>query len=345
MNEICGFDLRGTAVHKTSRRSKWWFFVAAAGCVASLGAQPGFGQEGGLFPQPLEVEHRLVQIDGDGRFEGDPVKDTYVGSAIVSERPDGSRLVIDLERREMTEISPKDGTYWSIDFDRFADLRARLARLAGPTERPAAVLVPKGGKSAAPSAAKALPAFELLVEELAPGAGGLGLKSASSAGDPGTAVWRSAGLQHFAVKARQAAGEGAATAAPGEAVMEVWVDPQRRFSPAASAALARFESDAFAPGAAPAAVPFEKVLAVVRGASGNALAVRTVRPLEVAGRAVGTLETEVLAVREATDFDAAKLRVPEGLRRRPHPLEMALQQLEQEERINAALAGKSSDQP
>lgn len=344
MNEMIGFDLRGTAVHKTSRRSNWWNFVVAAGCVASLCAAPGFGQEGGLFPQPFEVEHRLVQIDGDGRFEGDPVKDTYVGSAIVSERPDGSRLVIDLERREMTEISPKDGTYWSIDFDRFADLRARLARLAGPAERPAAVLVPKAGKSASP-AAEAGPAFELVAEELGPGAGGLGLKSASSAGDPGTAVWRSEGLQHFAVKARQAAGEGAATAAPGEAVMEVWVDPQRRFSPAASAALARFEADAFAPGAASPAVPLEKALAAVRGASGNALAVRTVRPLEVAGRAVGTLETEVLAVRETTDFDAAKLRVPEGLRRRPHPLEMALQELEQEERINAALAGKSSDLP
>lgn len=329
---------RGNEVRHNSRTRSWsgWLLL-----VALTGTAGPAGAEDELFPQPFAVEHRLVQVDQDGRFEGDQVVDTYLRSSIVSERPDGSRLVIDLVRREMTEIRPQDGVYWSIDFDRFAALRARLAQIAGPKpkESPSssAVLLKAAGTAAAPAAEPAFEVEEVLAMES--GTSGsfaapdreLRTKSASGEGSLLPVSQR-----HFVVK----------TSGQESAAIEVWVDPARRFSPAASAALARFEADAFtAPSRESSGPPLAKALAAVRSQSGAALALRTVRPLFLGSRQVGTLATEVLAVRNLDSVDEAKLRVPEGLRRRPHPLELALQQLEQEERINDALAGKSQDLP
>lgn len=306
-------------------------FLRGALFAGILLAAPAWGQETTLFPEPLEVEHRLVQTDPDGTFTGDPVKDTYIGNFLVSERPDGSRLVVDLLRREMTEIRPQEGSYWTIGFDRFADLRRRLALIAGP--RAAAGLAPRTLESA--------PAERIAVEEIAGE-----LASAPRLTAAGEAPEPPPGRRRFRVAlaggAEREAGAAAAEAPAGQ-WLEVEVDPRRQFSAAASEALARYEEDAFASAERGAgSLPFEKALAAVRARSGRALAVRTVRPLHAGGRRIGTLETEVLASRPAEGFDESKLRVPEGLERRPHPLETALLMLEQEQRIDDALAGKVS---
>ncbi len=306
--------MRGLDVNPIFRARTWLFLSLAFGSALHA-------QESTLFPQAFEVEHRLVQVDADGRFEGDPVKDTYFGSYIVSERPDGSRLVVDLERREMTEIRPKEGVYWAIDFDRFADLRARIARLMSP----------KGAADVATLAKKSVTApAQLEVKEVA--------ASASSSRLPAGLAVNEAGLRHFEVQLE--ADPGASEPGPK---MEVWVDSGRRFSVAASEALDRFESDAFAaPSQEGLSLSAEKALSAVRKVSGQALTLRTVLPLMLGSREVGSLETEVLSARDLDSFDAEKLKVPEGLKRQSHPLERVLQQLEDEERINDALAGRSS---
>jgi hypothetical protein len=294
--------------------------------AAGLLAAPALGQENAYFPQPFEVEHRLVQEDPDGRFESDPVKDTYVGNFVVTERGDGSRLVVDLARREMTEIRPQDGSFWTIEFDRFADLRRRLARIAGP--RAAASLELRGGES---QAATGAPRAALEVEELPAAGPRLELRD----GQAGGAGEQRAEKRRF----RVAPAAEQKDAMPAGRWLEVEVDPSRQFSPAASEALARYEAEAFASERS-GAWPAEKALAAVREKSGRALAVRTVRPLYAGSRQVGSLETEVLASRQVDDFDQRKLLVPEGLKRRPHPLELALAQLEQEARIDDLLAGR-----
>ena len=101
--------------------------VVAMSLGLGLGLLPRLAgaQAGSLFPQPFQVRHHLVQDDGDGsRFASDTVTDTYGGSWIISERPDGSRLVVDLTRREVTGIQPDKGTYWTVSFDRLGELPA-----------------------------------------------------------------------------------------------------------------------------------------------------------------------------------------------------------------------------
>ena len=89
-------------------------------------------QPGPLFPEAFRVEHHLVQDDGDGsRFVGEAVVDTYGGSWIVSQRPDGSRLIVDFARRELTEVRVDRGVYWTVSFGRFAELRSRLRAAQG----------------------------------------------------------------------------------------------------------------------------------------------------------------------------------------------------------------------
>src|SRR3954468_13001252 len=89
-------------------------FRLAALLALAIPAAAG-AQLGPLFPEPFRVEHHLVQDDGDGsRFVGEPVTDTYGGSWIVSQRPDGSRLIVDLVRRELTEVRTAKGVYWTV---------------------------------------------------------------------------------------------------------------------------------------------------------------------------------------------------------------------------------------
>jgi hypothetical protein len=205
-------------------------------------------QTGPLFPEPFRVEHHLVQDDGDGnRFESEPVVDTYGGSWIVSQRPDGSRLIVDLERREMTEVRPADGTYWTVSFDRFAELQARLRAAHGIPE-------------AAPQKKAAASASTGPVVTEAPA----DLRSAS-------ALASKPGVRHLRV-ARQ--GEASSS-------LDVWVDPSLRLTPGALMALDAL--DAATSGRREDASP-GRLLAAARSHAAGAIPVRTVRPLAAAGQ-------------------------------------------------------------
>lgn len=215
--------------------------IALFGLV--LAATSG-AQTGPLFPEPFQVEHHLVQDDGDGnRFTGEPVVDTYGGSWIVSQRPDGSRMIVDLERREMTEVRPSDGTYWTVSFDRFAELQTRLRAAQGLAK-------PEDPKKAA-VAASSVVVTEVQGE----------MRSA-------------AGLSAKAGVRRLQVAQGGARA------LEVWVDPSVRLTPAALAAMDALESAASgrredAPG---------RLLAAARSHAAGAVPVRTVRPLAASGQ-------------------------------------------------------------
>lgn len=217
--------------------------IALVGLALAVGAG---AQAGPLFPEPFQVEHHLVQDDGDGnRFTGEPVVDTYGGSWIVSQRPDGSRLIVDLERREITEVRTADGTYSTVSFDRFAELQARLRAAQGlatpeETEEPKKV-----------TAAAAIVVAETQGEMRS--AAGLSAK---------------AGVRRLRV------------AKEGSTAMEVWVDPSVKLTPAALAAMDALESAASgrredAPG---------RLVAAARSHAGGAVPVRTVRPLPASGQ-------------------------------------------------------------
>ena len=124
--------------------------LCAAGGLAQSAAPSAGGAA--LFPAPFAVEHGVVQTDADGtRFASEPVTDYYGGSWIVSVRPDGSRLVVDLARRELTEIRPDRSTYSVLSFSRFAELKARLGRAerAPGAQDAAAEARPAGGEQPA----------------------------------------------------------------------------------------------------------------------------------------------------------------------------------------------------
>lgn len=302
--------------------SRSLLFFAALFSAAGVLAQPsGNGPVAGeLFPQALAVEHQLIERELDGTvFYGEPVRDTYGGSWIVSERPDGSRLVIDLVRREMTEIRPAEGIYWSIGFEAFANLRGKIVRLEGsePERNPGVV-----ARAAAPE-----PELELVELQ-----GAVALRS----GTPAASMEQE--VRRFAVKPK----------GNEKFVAEVWVDPRFRFSEAAQVALESFERNALGnPGSGD---PLEagKLMASVRRQTSGALPVLTVLPVyraaraEAPGEKVGEREDRVLKTARLEAFPAELVQVPEGLLRVSHPLESILVALEAQAEVDAALAGKKA---
>ncbi len=311
------------------------FRCVRAGAVAlAVAAAPAAAQGGPLFPRPFLAEHHLVQTDGDGsRFQTEPVTDYYGGSWIVSVRPDGSRLVVDLARREVTGVQPKSGTYWSLSFDRLADLADRLARaekLGAP--QPAEDAQDAGEATAAKAAAGA----ELIVQEL-PGA-------ARRSAAPGAAVAERPGVEHLRVVERSRADDATAG-------VEVWVDPEVRLGAAAMDALAAFESalggpkppaakSARAPGEDREPLPVGRYLALARAHAAGALPVRTVRTVgDGPASARARLEDVTTRLEPIDDFPEDLVTVPEGLRRVPHPLEAAVAYLETTAQQDRAMSG------
>ncbi len=302
---------------------------------------------GPLFPEPFRVAHRLIQDDGDGtRFEGEAVVDTYGGSWIVSQRPDGSRVIVDLVRRELTEVRPDKGTYWTVSFSRFAELQQRMRELRTSNA------TPLGGEGKAPAgksdrqAGEAPAPFELEVtEEPAAGAAKSGRAEgfSGSAGPAGPAA--KPGVRRLKVARKGApAGEGA---------LEVWVDPSLRMSAAAVAAVANLESDVLAaPGggdkSASAGVEAApgRYLAAARTQGQGALPVRTLRPAAPAAEgkpAQGRIEDVATQVERLERFPNDLVEIPEGTRRTPHPLEAVVRFLEEEAERNAAMAGRGAE--
>jgi hypothetical protein len=298
---------------------------------------------GPLFPEPFRVEHRLIQDDGDGaRFEGEPVVDTYGGSWIVSQRPDGSRVIVDLARRELTEVRPEKGTYWTLSFDRFSELqyRMRAARTSVPEAGAETTKVAAGAK-ARPLGSAAEGGLVLVVTEEAPGSaikaasGGNGAVSAPSIDSPAGRP----GVKHFRVARKDAPTR--------EGALEVWVDPSIRLSPAAVSAVAALESDVLAmPGssekssAVTASAAPGRYLAAARVQGAGALPVRTVRPAaQPEGFAAqGRIEDVATKVERLERFPGDLVAVPEGLRRTPHPLEAVVRFLDEEAERNAAMS-------
>jgi hypothetical protein len=319
----------------------------AAAILASLVPAASSAQTGALFPDAFVVEHHLIQDDGDGSlFTSEPVVDTYGGSWMVSVRPDGSRVIVDLARREMTGIEPEKGSYWTVSFDQLAQLQARLAR----TELPA------GEDSPPPTAAVARAATtpaapDLAVVEVALAAADSRVTRLRTASSGGPA---SASLRHLRVAQSSAAGAPSAGAA-----MDIWVDAGLRLRAPALDALEELETALAGPASAtrsgaaaatsdqpptrsatPASSP-GRYLAAARRHAGGAFPVRTSRPLVIRsdGSTLGRIEDVALRLERLERFPSALAEIPEGLKRVPHPLEAVVRFLEEDALRSAALAG------
>ena len=287
--------------------------------LAAGGLQARSG--GGLFPEPFVVEHHLVQTDADGDvYAGEPVTDTYGGSWIVSQRGDGSRVVIDLARREITEIRPAEGVYHGLSFDRFAELRSEIARF-------------EAGFPSAESA-KALAAAEPAEEpefEVTESPGGTLKARTSGLPESANALLANPGVRHLRVELRSAASES----------MDVWCDADVKLTPGALVALERFELEVLG---APSwlgskRVPAARFLAAARRHAAGAVPIRTVRPIDLGapgpektgGAGRGTVEDVTVRLERLEAFPLELVEVPDGLRRTAHPMEAMAAFAEKEE--------------
>lgn len=274
---------------------------------------------GTLFPQPFVVEHQLIQTDPDGSaFATDPVTDYYGGSWIVSVRPDGSRLVIDLARRELTEVRPEQGTYWTVSFSRLAELQEALARAEGTITHIAAEPEPK--RDAAP---------EFTITESAARA-----RSDEPQIPQAKAVMARSGIRHLLVALKDATPEAPA--------LEVWMDPQIALGPAAIAAMMRFEEEVVGARAGKTReVPPSRYLAEARQHAGGAFPIRTRRTIAgPEGTLQGTIEDLATRLEPLESFPLELVRIADGLKQIPHPLEAVVAFAEQEAAIRDAMAGE-----
>jgi hypothetical protein len=309
--------------------------VAALGLALAATALPA-QSAGPIFPEPFRIEHHLEQTDADGnRFVSEPVVDTYGGSWIVSERPDESRLVVDLARRELTEVRPDKGTYWTLSFDRFADLQRRL-RVAQGLETRAAESPDSEGVEAKGSALGSEPdsASPLVVREL-PRAAGAAARSGSASSDAAPAPESRASVRRLRVSRDND---------PADAAVEVWVDSSVRLPARALAALESFES-ALGGGAsreAPTGTDAPGLfVAAARSHAQGAIPVRTARPVALSeeGVALGRIEDVATRLERLEELPRTLIEIPEGFRRVAHPLEAAVRYLEEEREIDRAMSG------
>jgi len=267
-------------------RPSFALLVLAASAVARA-------QSSEPFPAPFVVEHHAVDGSlGGTPVTGETVRDTYGGSFLVSERPDGARTIVDFARREVTEVRPKEGTYWSLSFGRFAELRRRLE--AAESDEAAPRVRAQAGAERPP----------VRVETVAEGGGGASRNALST---------RSSAERHL-----RASVEGGPS-------LEVWVDPSApRLTAGAVAALAEFERSVL--GASGGGVGPADLLEAVRRNEGGAFAVRTRRRVGRVPAASGDrfLESVVTKVSPVPSLPPTLVAVPEGLRRVPSPLEVVV---------------------
>jgi hypothetical protein len=268
---------------------------------------------GKLFPQPFLVEHHLVQTDTDGSvMVGEPVVDRYGGSWLVSERPDGSRLVIELAARTITEIDANAGTYSVITFDQLAELQRRLQRAE----------LEQYGAVAEAGIDKARPQPRFAVTETS-----VGEKLATTTG----AARRM--LERDGVKRLQVRIEDPEAAKSTEAlVVDVWVDPAVRLTPAAMEGFEAFDR-ALAATHKTDEVPFSSYVRAGREHAGGALPIRTRRPSSaVAARAgdASIIEDVVTRIEQLEELPVELVKVPDGFRRVPHLLEQLVAYAEEQ---------------
>jgi hypothetical protein len=275
------------------------FILTGAGLAAERPA-------GSLFPTPFIVEHHVVQSEADGTTSAtEPVTDYYGGSWLVSVRPNGSRLVVDFSRRELTEIRPEGSTYASLSFDRFAELRARLRATRAPGS--ASGDETAGGATGVSDAATTATA-PIVVEDLARAAAAKLTVGAVS-------IVPTVEL----VRMRVSAGVGSPA-------IEVWCDRRVRLTEAARAALTELEEEVLGGGSAKGA---GAMLAAARAHAGGAFPVRTLRRM-AASESSATLEDVATRLDPLASFPDELRRVPDGYRRVSHPLEVMVAYEEQE---------------
>lgn len=328
--------------------------VTLAGRAAIVGlaiASTGAGAQGGpLFPEPFRVEHHLEIDDGGELFVGETVVDTYGESWIVSQRPDGSRLIVDLARRELTELRPATGTYSTVALGHLGEVARRARRV----QSRAMALSESPGEAGTTGASRPLagrtatstpPAFAVTELTAPPGTGAMTVRAAglpgSSMPDPAPA------LRRLQVKRNDAPGRAAA--------VEVWVDPSLRLTAEAVDALELLEQELLSTSSSPDGDLGEspgRYLTAARRFADGAIAVRTVRPIAVAAREGGSTVTRsddhaaegrivdvASRVERLSRFPRELLEIPESLRREPHPLEATVRFLESERQDEELLTG------
>lgn len=269
-------------------------------CSLILLSLPAFGQDREPFPVPFTVEHHVVDGTlGGPPIEGETVKDTYGGSFLVSQRGDSSRTIVDFARREVTEVRTDRGTYWTMSFGRWAELRRRLETAESDGVAAKAATLSGAVKRA------------VRVEEIR---------------DLVTRGSRTpAGATRSGLKRLRASVEG------GPA-LEAWIDPAApRLTAAGAAALADFERTVL--GTGDGSVGAAELLDAIRSREGGALVVRTRRTVgtEPAAGAEGLVIEDVVTKAEpVASLPPALVSVPEGLRRVPSPLEVVVSWAEDE---------------
>lgn len=308
-----------------SRRVSLALVLAAAWC-SPTGAEE-------LFPEPFLVEHRLVQHEGGESTALPPVVDRYGGSWVVSERADGSRVVIDLERRKLTEVRSEEGVFSTLEFDRLASLQRRirvllgLERSSGAEESGAGDPVGRPRSGDPPGPARDVE-DRLVVEEVSPGA---------SARSGSTAVWAT-GVRKFEVRYEPAAEDvapgraGARSVLAPSPLLEAWASTEISLRPRALDALDGWERSLN--GGRPA-----DAVAVVRRAASGGILLRTRRPLPGAAERDAVVEDEALRVERLETFPLHLVEVPAGFRQVPHPLELAVAGLETERLLDESGPG------
>jgi len=294
-------------------------FVISFAAATALAAVAARAQQSsaGLFPSPFLVEHQVIVTDPDGgSFTSDPVVDHYGGSMIVSVRSDGSRLIVDFARRELTEIRPSSGTYSVISFDRMTQLTRDLQRLeGGPVAEPK-----RGGDG---------PEIELRVADSGPGA-----TPAIASAD---AVARAtAGRPKLAV-ARRVEVDRVADDGTSEPVVELWFEPDVRFGAPALDAIENFEVEVLgATAGAEGLVPL-RATAEARRFAGGAVPVVSARRM---ANGAGRIEDVALRVERLDAFPTDLVQVPEGLQRVAHPIEIMVAHAEQEAELRRLMGGE-----
>jgi hypothetical protein len=289
------------------------------GLLLAAAAAPGVAQtEAPLFPQAFLVEHHVEQTDADGgRFATEPVVDRYIGSSIISVRPDGNRLIVDLAHRRVTTVDMTAGTYSVLTFDQMVELQRRLRAAdraqvgLAPEERKSAESHDEGERVGEGFRFAELP----LRDGIEPGTA----KSATD--DP----LDQPGVRHIRVtQAGKAAGE--------QPAVDVWVDHGVRLGSAAVAALGRFESEVLSPHDS-GKVPFSAYVAAARKQTG-AFPIRTARPLSAdSSGTVVDVATRLEPIRVLPEVEELG-EVPQGYQRTVHPLEQMVAFAEEEAELN-----------
>ncbi len=287
--------------------------------ISIFSSDAAFAQQtsGGLFPSPFLVEHSVIITEPDGgSFTSDPVVDHYGGSMIVSVRADGSRLIVDFARRELTEIRPSSGTYTVITFDRFAQLSREYQSLEGPP------VVKSSGEDALE--------IEFQVSEIDP-AGSTKMATAKALSTSGGVLDRH-GLRRIEVTVST---DGEPAAKPA---LEAWVDSSHRFSPRAMDAVEDFELEVLGATTDERGIVPLKVLATARRHADGAVPVITARPMLQGG---GLIEDVATRIETLDGFPTDLVSIPEGFQRTAHPLELMVAHAEQEAELRRLMSGEA----